>query len=100
MASALAKKLKEVVMTSSPGRTPRARRPMMSASVPEFRVNGVSDAEVARDLSLEGLYLRAEDELARTHDPVDGGLELGLELLDLRAEVEQGDVLTFRHRTG
>jgi hypothetical protein len=36
MLSAVAKKLKGVVMTSSPGPMPRARRPMTRASVPEL----------------------------------------------------------------
>jgi hypothetical protein len=36
MASAVAKKVKGVVITSSPGPTPRARRAMTKASVPEF----------------------------------------------------------------
>ena len=64
MASAVAKKVKGVVITSSPGPMPRARRAMTRASVPELQPDGVPGAQVGGGLLFEGLHLGAQDEVA------------------------------------
>src|SRR5690606_32785592 len=54
---------------------------------------GVLHAQVVGDLALEGLHLGPADELAAAHDALEGGAQLVPELLDLGAEVEDGDGL-------
>ena len=57
--SGVAKNVNGVVMTSSPGPIPSARKLITSASVPELTPIACFDAEVGRDLLLERLAPRA-----------------------------------------
>ena len=60
-ASAVAKKVNAGTTTSSPGPTPRARRPIISASVPLRDPDAVVHAGVVGEFGLQGLDLRPED---------------------------------------
>ncbi len=47
---------------------------------------------VSGDLPLEGLNFGAEDEVLRVKDARDSGVDLRLDLLILRAEIEKGEL--------
>jgi hypothetical protein len=51
----------------------------------------VADAEVARELALERLHLRAEDEPAAVDDLGELGVDVGAQRGQRRAGVEQRD---------
>ena len=71
IASAVAKKVLDVVMTSSPGPMPRAIKASQIASVPLPSADGVFRAVISRQFALELLEHRPHDILAALEDVLD-----------------------------
>ena len=86
----------EVVTTSSPGPTAaRAQREVDRVGAVAHR-DRVARAQRLRQLALEGLALRAEDEPARVEHAPDGAVELAAQRRHVGLEVDEGDVRAHR----
>ena len=84
IASAVAKNVNGVVITSSPGSIPEALQAVMRASVPGVDADRVLDPEIRRNLLLQFDHVRPQDEPPRAEHPLQGVDELVPVLVDLR----------------
>ena len=92
MAATDATKVYGTVITSSPGPIPAARSAKWRALVPEFKRNALGRGAIGREFLLEGGHFGAENELGSLEDSGDGGVNLRLDALILRFQVEEGNL--------
>ena len=88
IASAVAKNVNGVVITSSPRPTPSARKSEHQRVGPRVARDGVLDVQEAGHFVFESMHLAAQDELSRPHDVGNCRLNVVPEQIDFGDQIE------------
>ena len=88
IASAVAKNVNGVVITSSPRPTPSARRSEHQRIASRVARDGVLDVQEAGHFVFESMHLAAQDELSRPHDVGNCRLNVVPEQIDFGDQIE------------